>query len=129
VSTDVCAYPTDLTDEQWKVIEPLLPKPKCKRRPRKVPLRAIINAILYLLRTGCAWRLLPKDFPKWGTVYTYFWRWRKAGVWEKIHDTVREKTRRNVGRKKTPSAAIVDSQSVKTTEKGGCAGATMRGRR
>jgi len=129
MSSDPHVYPTDLTDAQWKLIERLLPQPKCKRRPRKVPFREIINAILYLLRTGCAWRLLPGDFPKWGTVYTYFWRWRKAGVWQKIHDRLREETRRNAGRKKTPSAAIVDSQSVKTTEKGGFAGATTRGRK
>jgi putative transposase len=129
MSPNVCPYPTDLTDAQWKLIEPLLPKPKCKRRPREIPLREIVNAILYLLRTGCAWRLLPRDLPKWQTVYTYFRRWRLAGVWKKIHDLLREKTRRHAGRKSTPSAAIVDSQSVKTTEKGGFAGATTRGRR
>jgi putative transposase len=126
---DVRRYATDLTDAQWRLIEPLLPKPRCRRRPREIPLRKIVNAVLYLLRTGCAWRLLPRDFPKWQTVYTYFRRWRLAGVWQKIHDTLRNKTRRRAGHKSTPSAAIVDSQSVKTTEKGGVAGATTRGKR
>lgn len=129
MSVDPRPYPSDLTDAQWKLIEPLLPKPKCRRRPREIPLRRIVEAILYLLRTGCAWRLLPRDFPKWQTVYTYFRKWRLAGVWERIHDRLREKTRRQAGRKSKPSAAIVDSQSVKTTEKGGFAGATTRARR
>jgi len=129
MSSSKCRYSTDLTDAQWVLVERKLPRPKCKRRPREISLRDIVDAILYVVRTGCAWRLLPHDFPKWQTVYTYFRRWRLAGVWEKIHDLLREKTRRHAGRKSTPSAAIVDSQSVKTTEKGGFAGAMMRARK
>ena len=129
MSPNACGYPTDLTDAQWKIIAPLLPKPKCKRRPREIPLRRILDAILYLVRTGCAWRLLPHDFPKWQTVYTYFRRWRKTGVWTKIHDSLREKTRQQAGRTRKPTAGVLDSQSVKTTEKGGFAGGTMRARR
>jgi len=129
MSSDRCEYPTDLTDGQWKVIAPMLPKPARTGRPRKVTFREIVNGILYMVRGGNAWRLLPHDFPKWKTVYTYFRVWRISGLWQKIHDVLREKTRRHAGRKSTPTAAVVDSQSVKTTEKGGCAGATMRGKK
>ena len=129
MSADRCEYPTDLTDAQWKLIAPLLPKPARTGRPRRVALREIVNGILYVVRGGCAWRLLPHDLPKWKTVYTYFRLWRIAGVWQKVHDALREKTRRHAGRRRTPSAAILDSQSVKTTEKGGCAGAMTRGKK
>lgn len=129
MSPDRCEYSTDLTDPQWKLIAPLLPKPARTGRPRTVTFREIVNGILYVVRGGCAWRLLPHDFPKWKTVYTYFRLWRIAGLWKEIHDMLRGKTRRHAGRKSTPSAAIVDSQSVKTTEKGGCAGATTRGKK
>ncbi len=111
-------YPSDLTDEQWEVIKKLLPQPA--RRGRKpIDRREILDAILYVDRTGCQWRALPHDFPKWKTVYNVFWQWRKEGVWQRIHDTLREKVRQSVGKKKTPTAAIIDSQSVKTTEVGG----------
>jgi putative transposase len=111
-------YPNDLTDAQWKRIAPLIPPARPGGRPRTVNIREIVNAICYLSRTGCAWRLLPHDFPPWGTVHYYFRRWRLDGTWERIHDALRMVVRRAAGREVSPSAAIIDSQSVKTTEKG-----------
>ena len=122
-------YPSDLTDAQWRRIEPLIPHPRGQGRPRKASYREILNACLYLLRTGCAWRLLPHDFPHWKTVYTYFRLWRLAGVWEKIHDRLRDQTREAAGRERSPSAAILDSQSVKTAQKGARVAATTRAKR
>ncbi len=116
-------YPSDLTDAEWAVLEPLLPKPKGTGRPRKHPLREILNGIFYVLRSGCSWRMLPKDLPPWQTVYTYFRRWKLDGTWERIHTALRERTREKMGRDPTPSAAILDSQSVRTSSKGG-SGAT-----
>lgn len=111
-------YPSDLTDEQWQVIKRLLPN-RCKRGRKPIDRCEVINAILFVIRTGCQWRALPHDFPKWKTVYTVFWRWRKAGVWQQVHDTLRERVRKSADKTKTPTAAIIDSQSVKTTEVGG----------
>ena len=117
-------YPTDLTDAQWAVLEPLVPPPKPGGRPPKHPRRELVNAMLYVLRSGEAWRLLPHDLPPWQTVYHYFRLWRIGGAWEQINAALRERTRVQVGRQGQPSGAILDSQSVKTTEKGGPAATT-----
>src|SRR5579863_7211534 len=101
---------TDLTDAEWAILEPLVPPVKSGGRPVRWPRREIINAILYFLRAGESWRLLPHDLPPWQTVYWYFRRWRDDGTWETIHTHLRERLRRHLGRDATPSAAVMDSQ-------------------
>ncbi len=109
-------YQTDLTEQQWHILKPLIPLPKAGGRPRSVNIREIVNAMFYIQGSGCAWRLLPHDLPPWSTVYYYFRLWRRDGVWQQLNQVWREKVRSSRGREITPSAAIVDSQSVKTTE-------------
>ena len=113
------AYQTDLSDVEWSCLESHLPAPKATGRPRIYPLREILDAIFYVVKSGCAWRLLPHDFPPWKTVYHYFRFWRLDGTWEKMHAALRERVRVRLKRNPQPSAAIVDSQSVKTTGVGG----------
>jgi putative transposase len=111
-------YPSDLTDEQWKLIAPLLPKSKPGGRPRDVDLREILDAVFYLVKGGIPWRFMPHDLPPWGTVHFYYRQWRLDGTWEKIEERLRTRLRREDDRPKSPSAAIIDTQSVKTAEGG-----------
>ena len=112
-------YPTDLTDAEWAILAPLIPGPKPGGRPREHDMREILNAIFYLLRAGCPWRMLPHEFSPWSTVHWYFRTWRRSGLWEEINAALRDQVRLRSGRSSTPTAAIVDSQSARTTEKGG----------
>jgi putative transposase len=112
-------YPSDLTDAQFARLAPLLPKAKPGGRPRKVNLHDVVDAILYVNRTGCQWRQLPKDYGPWSTAYDYFRKWRAAGVWQQLNDALREQVRTKAGRKKTPKTAAPDSQSAKAGGSGG----------
>jgi putative transposase len=110
-------YPSDLTDRQWQIVRKLLP-PRSKVGRAPLDRRQVLNAIFYVVRSGCQWRLLPHDFPKWKSVYTIFWRWRRDGIWQRIHDALRGQVRRAAGKRTDPSAGIVDSQSIRTAEGG-----------
>ena len=112
-------YPSDLSDAEWQVIEPLLPNPKGFGHPRTVNLREILNGIFYVQRTGCQWEMLPHDLPPYSTVYKYFRKWQRKGIWQSIHDQLRGQLRTQLGRDEQSTVAIADSQSVKTTEKRG----------
>jgi putative transposase len=112
-------YPTDLTDEQQNIIAPLLPCYTGRGAVRKLSLREVLNAVLYIVRAGCAWRLLPHDFPPWQSVYYYFRKWKNDGTWERIHSVLYTKTRICEGRNPEPSLGIIDTQSVKITDRGG----------
>src|SRR5713226_10415013 len=117
-------YPSDLTDAQWEAIKDLIPPAKPGGQARSTDMRRVLNAINYLLRTGCQWAPLPRDFPPKSTVYDYIWEWGQAEVWEQMHDILRDEVRAQAGRETSPSAAVIDSQTVKTTEKGGRAAST-----
>ncbi|MEO1406020.1 MAG: IS5 family transposase [Pseudomonadota bacterium] len=129
-----CGYASDVTEQEWGLIEPLLPAPRPGGRPRTACLRRVVNAIFYLLQSGCQWRMLPRDFPPRSTVYGYFRRWRDDGTWARVHDVLYRRCRDLEGREESPSAAILDSQSVKTgpdarDEVGFDAGKELKGRK
>jgi len=122
-------YPSDMSDAEWALIEPYLPEAKGFGHPRKVDLREILNAIFYVQRSGCQWEMLPHDLPPHSTVYKYFRKWQRKGIWQAIHDPLRRELRQEMGREEDSSVAIADSQSVKTTEKRGWSTALMVARR
>jgi putative transposase len=113
------SYPTDLSDREWNLIKHLVPEAKSGGRPEAYPKRDILNGVFYLLRSGCSWRMLPHDLPPWRIVYHYFRQWRQDGTWHLRHDLLRGDVRVAAGKRRQPRAGIIDSQSVKTTEKGG----------
>jgi putative transposase len=123
------SYASDVTDEEWAILEPLLyPKRAATGRPPTVERREVVDAIFSVLRTGCQWRYLPEGFPNWVTVYWYFKRWRDDGTWERVNDALRRRVRVAAGRDPEPSAGVVDSQSAKTTERGAIGATTPASR-
>lgn len=112
-------YPSDVTDAEWALLAPLIPSPKPGGHPRTTPVREVINGVFSVLRGGIPWRMLPKEFPPWQTVYDYFRQWRMDGTWERINATLRRRVRVRAGRDPEPSAGVLESQSAKTTGKGG----------
>lgn len=108
-------YPSDGTDKEWAILEPLIPAAKPGGRPQEIARREIVNGIVYVLRSGCPWRMIPHDLPNWGTVPLSFWEWKRAGVWEQVNAVLRRERPVSVGREPEPSAAILDSQSMKTS--------------
>ena len=112
-------YPTDLTDQQYAKIDKFLPDYKGHCRPRIYSKRSVIDGIQYIQKTGCQWRMLPKEYPPWSTVYHYYRKWRIEGKWDEIHDGLRKEVRESVGKKEKPKVAIIDSRTVKTAQKGG----------
>lgn len=119
-------YDSDLHDDEWNLIAAYIPGPKPGGRPRDVDIRAVVDAIFYLLKTGCQWRAIPHDYPPWGTVNWYWNQWRDSGLWQELNDVLRRDLRSAAGRHDEPSAAVIDSQTLKSAEKGGRAGTTRR---
>lgn len=111
-------YPSDITNEQWELMSPMIPPAKTGGCPRKTSERLIIDALFYISRTGCQWRYLPEKYPPRSTTHTYFTAWKEDGTWDKILNVLRERVRESAGRKAIPTASIIDSQTVKTTDRG-----------
>lgn len=112
-------YPSDLSDAEWEILKLLLPKHKGFEHPVEVDFREILNGIFYVQRTGCQWEMMPHDLPPYSTVYSYFKKWQRKGIWQQMHDQIRQQLRTQLGRDEQSTVAIADSQSVKTTEKRG----------